>query len=77
MLGIKIRELRIEKNIKQVELAKLAGISNTYLSDIEKGRTLPSLKTLYKLASALNVDVDIFLDTNYVNYEQIFNQDSA
>jgi len=77
VLGIKIRELRIEKNIKQVELAKLAGISNTYLSDIEKGRTLPSLKTLYKLASALNVDVDIFLDTNYVNYEQIFNQDSA
>ncbi|AEE97616.1 helix-turn-helix domain protein [Mahella australiensis 50-1 BON] len=62
MLGTKIKKLRINKKIKQIELAKAAGISNSFLSDIENGRTMPSLKTLYKLADALDVSITVFLE---------------
>lgn len=64
-IGAAIKAVRLEKNLKQ---NKLAGISNTYLSDIETGRTAPSLKTLKKIMQALGVDIswDIFLKDNYV-----------
>ena len=57
----KIREERLKRNFKQYQLANKANISNTYLSDIETGRTTPSLKTLKKIAKALDVDCSIFL----------------
>lgn len=61
MIGKKIKALRLEKGLKQFELAKKAGISNTYLSDIEVGRTDPSLKTLEKIADALETSCSTFL----------------
>lgn len=56
-IGANIKQIRLVKKISQRKLAELAGISNTYLSDIEVGRTNPSLKTLLKLAAALKMDV--------------------
>lgn len=56
-IGANIKQIRLIKKISQRKLAELAGISNTYLSDIEVGRTNPSLKTLLKLAAALELDV--------------------
>lgn len=60
-IGERVKCERLKKSLKQYELAKKAGISNTYLSDIEVGRTSPSLKTLDKIAKALEVDIKIFL----------------
>ncbi|WP_326512193.1 helix-turn-helix transcriptional regulator [Clostridium intestinale] len=60
-IGQKIKCERLKKSLKQYELAKKAGISNTYLSDIEVGRTSISLKTLDKISKALEVDIKIFL----------------
>ena len=59
--GIIIKKLRKQKKIMQNVLARLAGISNTYLSDIEVGRTNPSLKTLIKLAKVLEVDINTLI----------------
>lgn len=60
-IGEKIRQIRSEKGINQLTLAKISRISNTYLSDIEVGRTTPSVRTLLKLSEALEVDPGIFL----------------
>lgn len=60
-IGRRIREERMRRNIKQFELAEQAGISNSFLSDIETGRTTPSIKTLKKLSKALGVNCTIFL----------------
>ena len=70
-VGAKIKSIRIEKGLKQTELASMAGISNTYLSDIENGRTNPSVNTIEKLAKALeiNLDWDVFLESDYVKTE--------
>ena len=54
-VGEKIRYFRKEKHFSQKKLAQQAGISNTYLCDVEKGRSNCSLETLVKLADALDV----------------------
>jgi len=61
-VGKKIKFIRKSKSINQNKLAQLSGISNTYLSDIENLRTVPSLKTLNSLAIALEVSLKDFLD---------------
>ncbi len=51
-IGKKIKFIRKSMGINQNKLAQLSGISNTYLSDIENLRTVPSLKTLTSSAIA-------------------------
>ncbi|MCG8482646.1 MAG: helix-turn-helix domain-containing protein [Clostridia bacterium] len=63
-IGEKIRLERLKRKIKQNVLAKQAGISNTYLSDIEHQRTLPSLTTYIRLCEALNIDFGYILNQN-------------
>lgn len=63
-IGAKIRELRLERGIRQNELARLAGISNTYLSDIENGRANPSVNTFLKIARVLDANCDGILVDN-------------
>ena len=46
--------------MKQYELAELAKMSNTFLSDIETGRSAPSIKTLEKIAKVLEIDIKEF-----------------
>lgn len=54
-LGPTIRHFREERGYTLDELAHRAGISPSYLSEIERGHKRPSLKTLDKLCSALNI----------------------
>lgn len=54
-VGENIRRLRTDSALSQRALARKAGISSQYLSDIEVGRTSPSLKSLEKIAVALQV----------------------
>lgn len=56
-LGERIRNLRKEKEISLRELARRAGISPSFLSEIENGKNFPSPDTLKILASRLTVSV--------------------
>ena len=57
-----LRELRIEKNLTQMQVSKLIDISIRHLSLLENGDRNPSDKTKKKLAKLYNVSViDIFL----------------
>ncbi|HHW06020.1 MAG TPA: transcriptional regulator [Clostridia bacterium] len=59
--GRKIRQVREEMGLTLVECSKRAGISYTHISEIERGNVCPSLKTLEKLAKALEKPVSYFL----------------
>ncbi len=61
-LGQYIRSLRKRNRLRQKELADKAGLSTSYLCEIENGRTNPSLKTLMKIARALNVSCSELLN---------------
>jgi transcriptional regulator with XRE-family HTH domain len=57
LLGAAIRERRIFLRISQEELAVRSGLHRTYLSDVERGARNPSIKTIEKIAQALDVPV--------------------
>jgi transcriptional regulator with XRE-family HTH domain len=60
-VGPTIRELRELKGMNQLELAYLAGMAPSAISQIETGKRNPSSVTLFKLARALDVEVsDLF-----------------
>ncbi|WP_313126068.1 helix-turn-helix domain-containing protein [Proteiniclasticum ruminis] len=63
-IGDNIRKYRKKKNLTQKELGDIVKISNTYLSDMEIGRTNPSIKTLKRIAKGLEISyVDLLRDT--------------
>ncbi len=53
--SLNIRERREQLGISQKELAEKAGISQSFLCDIEQGRCKPSIDTAVKLAQVLDV----------------------
>ena len=53
--GAILRDLRAAKGLSQEELAFRAGMSVPYLSDLERGRSTPSLAMVVDLARALEV----------------------
>lgn len=61
IIGEAIKKQRIKKEKTQLEVAKSTGISRSYLSDIENGRYTPSINTLVKLATYLNMDLNFLL----------------
>ena len=56
-LGVKLRHTRMTKGLRLRELAEKAECSESMLSKIENGRAVPSLKTLYRIAEALDLTV--------------------
>jgi len=56
-LGRNIKLFRSNLSLSQAALAERAGISITFLSDIERGNKWPYLDTLVNLAKALNTEL--------------------
>lgn len=54
-MGMRIRELRMEKGWSQQELAYRIGMEKSNLSVIETGKSNPQLLTLAKIATALEI----------------------
>jgi transcriptional regulator with XRE-family HTH domain len=63
-VGNKIKEIRQEKGLSQLDLVgKMDGnIDVTNISRIEKGRTNPTVYTLFRIALALEIHPKEFLD---------------
>ena len=57
-LGEYIREQRSASDISLRQLAKLAGVSNPYLSQIERGLRKPSAEILQQIAKALRISAE-------------------
>ena len=56
-----IREKREELGLSQKELAEKSGITQSFLCDIEQGRSKPSIDVAIKLAKVLKVkDINFF-----------------
>ena len=61
-LGEIIRRQRELAEMSMRQFAELAGISNPYLSQIERGLRAPSEQVLQSIADALNVSADTLYD---------------
>ena len=61
IIGAEIRKARSIKKLRQIDLANEAGISRTYLSDLENGRYMPSIETISNIAKILNIDLNFLM----------------
>lgn len=57
LLGRRIRALRNMKGWTQEELGKEADVNYKFIGEIERGRQNPSLNVLYKIATAMQIDM--------------------
>jgi transcriptional regulator with XRE-family HTH domain len=56
-LGQKIRELRRRRGWRQIDLAAHAELSKTHISELEAGKREVGIKTLERLAEALETKI--------------------
>ncbi len=62
LFGKKLKEERLKRNINQEELAFKSKLDRSFLSEVENGVKNPSLRTLYKLSTALDMELKDLLD---------------
>lgn len=61
-LGPRLKEIRSQKGISLREVSRLLSVSPSFLSQIENGKSQPSVATLYSIAKLLNISVDALFD---------------
>jgi len=61
IFGLKLKQIRTEKKLSLFGLAKLSGLSKSYLNEIEKGKKYPKTDKISILAEKLEVPYDHFV----------------
>jgi transcriptional regulator with XRE-family HTH domain len=64
-LGQKIRQLRLKRSMGLVELGRRTGLSASFLSQLETGRVVPTLRNLSRIALVFQKDLSFFFQTRY------------
>jgi transcriptional regulator with XRE-family HTH domain len=70
-IGENIKKLRKSKKLNQVEFAKIIGISQGNLSDIENGKCKPSIETLEQISENFNVNLKWLVKGDLYNNRRI------
>ena len=70
-VGKRIKYFRQERGITVNKLANLAGVSQSYLRDIELGNKQPTVEYLSYICEALGVTMSAFFDDNIEGIEQV------
>lgn len=61
-VGLRIKEARLARSLTQEALADLVGRTVEAVSNIERGRTFPTIETLEKLGRHLDVPIQYFFE---------------
>lgn len=61
-LGNRMKEIRKERGMTQLDVAIKSGMEENAYQRIESGRTNPSVKTVNKIADALEVEIKILFE---------------
>lgn len=64
-IGQSVRYLRMQRELSQEELAFMAGLNMNSISTLERGLNNVKIKSLYKIAGALNVDINDILNCKF------------
>ena len=71
MLNERIRKLRTERNLSQVDLAKLLNVTKQSVSNWENDNIQPSIEMLMKIASVFSVSTDYLLGLDDRRYMEV------
>lgn len=72
LIGAKIRQFRKLRDITQEQLAEASDSTGSYIGKLERGEVNVQIKTLEKIAEALNTNVFAFFD--FSPYEELKSQ---
>ncbi|MBV8630371.1 MAG: helix-turn-helix transcriptional regulator [Silvibacterium sp.] len=61
-IGERIKKLRLKKSMGLVELGKHTGLSASFLSQLETGRVVPTLRNLARIAMVFSKDLSYFFE---------------
>ena len=61
-IGERIKRLRLKKSMGLVELGRHAGLSASFLSQLETGRVVPTLRNLARIAMVFSKDLSYFFE---------------
>ena len=70
-IGERLREIRTNLNLSLDETAKLTGVSKPMLGQIERGQSVPTITTLWKIATGLKKPLSSFLDNRQTEYDKV------
>ena len=71
-IGVRIRSARKKAGLTQEDLAARCGCTSNHLSNVEVGKSKPSLELIIKLAMELGSSVDYFLlGTSHVSCQYL------
>ena len=78
-IGRNIKKYRIEKKLRQEDLAEKTDLSANYIGMVERGEKIPSLETFISILNALEISADIVLadvlKQGYVVKNSLFSED--
>lgn len=60
-IGRNIRKFRVDKKVRQEDLAEMTNLSATYIGMVERGEKTPSLESFLSIVNALNISADLVL----------------
>lgn len=66
-LGKAIRAARLDAGVSMRALATRSGVSQPFLSEVERGQSIPSIATLYRIAAALEISPAVLLPSEEVH----------
>lgn len=72
LMAQRLRIIRKENNLTQMELAQKLNTSHSAISDYERGNRIPPLIILYQLSQLFNISIDFILgldDSKYLEKE--------
>jgi len=61
-----ILKYRMERGLSQMQLGKKSGVSQGYISDLERGEKQPTVSVAKKIATALGVSITVLLDDSTI-----------
>ncbi|MBI3430361.1 MAG: helix-turn-helix transcriptional regulator [Actinobacteria bacterium] len=64
-LGPRLKEIRLKAGLSLREVARQLNVSPSFVSQIENGKSQPSVATLYSFARLLGVPVDVLFESHW------------
>lgn len=71
LVGTKLNDARVHKGMSIHDLAKISEVSSGMISQIERGLANPSINTIAKLASALDLQLGLFFEEKPQTVEEL------
>ena len=68
-IGRRVKELRLSRDLKQLELAEMLNLSRATISNVESGNRGLSLESLKKICEVFHVDISYF-DIDVKSYDE-------